>query len=443
MRKVTWHKSLLKCISLGVACVAMVGSFAACGGAASTSASTAASGSAAGEEPITLHILHFMGEETKRNGLQKWCDTFTEQHPNVTFEIEAVAYAQFDQTVKTRIAAGDMPDIITGRPRDWREFIEGGHIMDLSGQPFLDNLTDEFREEMTLDGGVYGLPVDTAIKGVFYNKDMFAERGLEVPTTYTEWVNVMDTFEAEGMAPFARPFKDTNAPETDFKASFNVTLNYEDPQMWEKVASGEAKVADFPFFKEELEKFAKRMSYTALDDYGNDPARALQLFAAGEAPMMINGNWIMGDLFANAPDGNFGVFPLPWSEDPAKNQFETKTDDVFMVAQSTQHKDEVLEFLNFVGSDEGAQIWMEEAGLMPANKNVTLDDSVNDLLKAIDAQLKDGKACYVYEILELTGEPKDIYRKSLHSLVGDTAMKADIDAFISQLDQDITTALNK
>lgn len=32
--------------------------------------------------------------------------------------------------VKTKIAASDMPDIITGRPRDWKEIVDGGHIMD-------------------------------------------------------------------------------------------------------------------------------------------------------------------------------------------------------------------------------------------------------------------------------------------------------------------------
>jgi len=399
--------------------------------------------SAFADEKTVISILHFMGEETKRSGLQTWCDNYSAMHPGVEFEIEAVAYAQFGQMVQTRIAAGDMPDIITGRPRDWREFVENGHISALTDLDAVANLSDEFKNEMSVDGVIYGLPVDTAIKGVFYNKDMFAAMGLTVPTTYTEWVAVMDKCAEGGKAPFARPFKDTNAPETDFKASFNVTLTYQDPSMWTKIIKGEAKLADFPFFREELEKFAKRMSYPALDDYGNDPARALQLFAAGEAPMMINGVWIAGDLYANNPDGNFGVFPLPWSEDPAKNQFETKTDDVFMASASSENLDIVKDFLNYVGSNEGGQVWMEKAGLLPANVNIELNDDATSLLKDIDAQIKDGKACYVWQILELTGEAKSVYRTSLHALVGDNEMKSNIDAFIAQLDEDIQTALNK
>src|SRR5690606_5285163 len=38
---------------------------------------------------------------------------------------------------------------------------------------------------------------------VYYNKDAFAEAGLEVPTTYDEFIDVLDAFVAQGVTPLA------------------------------------------------------------------------------------------------------------------------------------------------------------------------------------------------------------------------------------------------
>jgi ABC-type glycerol-3-phosphate transport system substrate-binding protein len=399
--------------------------------------------SKANENKTVISIMHYMGEETKRSGLQTFCDTYTASHPDVVFEIQAVPYSQFGQQLQTKIAAGDVPDIIGGRPRDFNQFVEAGHIQDLSGQAFIENLPQDFINEMSIDNKVYGLPLDYSIKGVFYNMDMFEEYNLEVPRTFSDFVKVMDTFENAGQVPFARPFKDTNAPETDFKASFSVTLAKQNPTMWVQIASGEKHITDFPIFKEELTKYVKRMTYSSFDDYAMDGSRALQMFAAGEAPMMINGAWISGDLLSLNPTGHFGCFPVPWSENAADNQYEVKGDDAMMVAQGSKNKEIAMDFINFVGSDEGGMIWMEKAKLISTNTNIKADENMPTLLIELSDNLAKGWGYSSSDVIELTGEPKAIYRQSLHALVGNDNLKANLDSFISNLDKDLTTALAK
>ena len=52
-------------------------------------------------------------------------------------------------------------------------------------------------------GDWYGVPNYGEFVGVYYNKAMFAEQGLEVPTTLDEFVKVMDAFKAKEITPLA------------------------------------------------------------------------------------------------------------------------------------------------------------------------------------------------------------------------------------------------
>src|SRR5690606_40411086 len=49
----------------------------------------------------------------------------------------------------------------------------------------------------------YGIPNYGEFVGVYYNKDAFAAVGLEIPTTYEEFVDVLDAFVAQGITPLA------------------------------------------------------------------------------------------------------------------------------------------------------------------------------------------------------------------------------------------------
>src|SRR5690606_29501725 len=52
-------------------------------------------------------------------------------------------------------------------------------------------------------GDWYGVPNYGEFVGVYYNKEMFAEQGLEVPTTLAELEEVMQAFKDEGVTPLA------------------------------------------------------------------------------------------------------------------------------------------------------------------------------------------------------------------------------------------------
>ena len=138
--------------------------------------------------PVTIRVFHFMSEQSKRDGLDKMIALFNASNPDVKVVVEATDFNSFSATLKTKIAAGDAPDVIFGRPKMFAELVSAGQLLDLSGQGFLANVAASSLESMKVDGKVYGLPLDVQTMGVFYNKALFEANGWKVPATYSELI---------------------------------------------------------------------------------------------------------------------------------------------------------------------------------------------------------------------------------------------------------------
>src|SRR5690606_5870650 len=63
--------------------------------------------------------------------------------------------------------------------------------------------TSRYEDGVMGSGAWYGVTNYGEYVMVYYNVDMFEERGLEVPTTLEEFEAVMDAFVAEGIIPMA------------------------------------------------------------------------------------------------------------------------------------------------------------------------------------------------------------------------------------------------
>ena len=157
-------------------------------------------------EPVTIRLVHYMGEQAKRDALDAMLAAFSEAHPEIKVDVEVVASSSYIATYKNYIAAGEAPDIMFGKPQTMQEFVDGGYFMDLKDEACMANVLPMLVDECTVNGGVYGFPIDAQVKATFYNKKMFQEAGVEVPATKGELFKVCDTFMDQGVYPFVHPY---------------------------------------------------------------------------------------------------------------------------------------------------------------------------------------------------------------------------------------------
>lgn len=383
-------------------------------------------------QEVTVQVLHYMSEQGKRDGLKAWTDAITAGNPEIKFDVQGIDFNQYQTTLKTKIAAGDPPDVIFGRPKMYADMVKAGHIMDLTGQPFVGNVAESATASMKLDEKVYGVAFDLQTMGVFYNKDLFQQAGVEVPKTYSELIKLCDTLQSKNIIPFSHGFKDAWTAQVDFQSDFYSSLG-KIPTFFKDVRDRTKKFADFPEFKASLERYAKRLSYSSGDDFGTDYSKSLQLFATGKTAMVIEGNWALGDIRKNNPEGNFGFFANPFSDNADENVLDIAVDDAFMVSAQTKVKDAVFKLFDYATSAQGTEAWVANTKAISVIKGAGsegLDPMVSDILAYVSA----GKTFNFESIEILSGQHDSIFRKFQEEFAADS--KRDADKYIQKLDKE-------
>lgn len=368
------------------------------------------------DETVTITVMHYMGEQSKRETLNSIVEAFEKENPNIKVKLEQIDSSEVYQTYQTRFNSGDAPDVLFGSPREMVEFVEAGLFMDLTGADFLNEIVDEVLEETTVDGKYYAVPIDVQIKGVFYNKNMFAARNLNVPTTLDEFKNVLETFNDEGITPLIHDYAFTWAPyhELDAILTSICATRGGGNLLWDS-QNGVAPLTGNDTALDAATVWSIVASYKEDQDLTMDQPTAVERFAAGDRPMFINGGWIYADVVA-ASDDEFGFFPIPWSNTPDENKLEVALDDAFIVSNTTQHKDEVFAFLSYMMSDEAAEMWITGTKLMSSSKNANAENA-DPYVQAIKSYIDSGNIAAKANVPDYTAAYSDAQVSVMQSYI--------------------------
>ena len=141
----------------------------------------------------------------------------------------------------------------------------------------------------TADGDVFAVPIQAVNAAVYYNKDIFAELGLEIPTTFEELLDVAQKLQDAGYVPFANGIADNwdileclflgMVPSwvggSDVRAQYESGEKPMNDEVWVKAYADLAKLA--PFFPKGFESVT----------YNDSQA----LFTTKKAAMFADSSW--------------------------------------------------------------------------------------------------------------------------------------------------------
>lgn len=271
--------------------------------------------------PVTITWIHQYNED----GLVKWLEwlkeAVAEKYPYITLDTQVYSADEIDSILMTKIASDDAPQIFACRPAALPEYIDAGYVYDLSGQSWLGNVADSFVGAGVVNGVQAYVPMDTNYSGIFYNKDVFAQCGLEIPTTNDELYAACQTLKDNGIGPFACGFGELWTLEEYF---FPIWMSlcvggyggFAENRAW--FTDLEAGTTKFTGDK----AFAAAFSdlYALRDFFSDDPMTtdwntALGMVATGKAAMICNGSWTIDGILSINPDANIGTFAIPLTND--------------------------------------------------------------------------------------------------------------------------------
>lgn len=303
-------------IALSAAAIAVL---AACTGPSPTPSPTEPTTSPTLPEPVTLSWWYQEGGEALGALWQDVAADFEAAHPHVTVEVtEFQPYPVEGDRSQPPPRPDDLPDIVQlWRPTDVRTWSAAGRLRDL---------TDDLAPQLEAIGGPaaayriddrsYAVPWAFSSFGFWYNKDVFADAGIErVPTTLDELYEAIGALKAAGFTPIAvdggddyaialywEHFAAISCPATTL-AEARATLRFDDPCFVDAGAHLAELVAADPFDADAPYRFP------------GGPNGAEGLVATNRAGMTLSGSWAPGLmpalLLPSEEVPELGWFPFP------------------------------------------------------------------------------------------------------------------------------------
>lgn len=414
---------ILLVMSLVAGCAAPVAAPAAPAGDA------AAGGDAAAEAaPVTLTYLVDESEATVATA-NALADAYMALHPNVTIEIEVrPGGADGDNIVKTRLATGEMTDIFWYNSGSLLQALQPAEtLVDLAGEPFIANIAESFLPTVSQGEAIYGVPSGTAMGGgILYNKKIYEELGLSVPTTWEEFAANNEAIKAAGIAPVIQTYGDTWTSQLFVLADYyNVvqavpTFTEDYTANKAKYATTPAAMAGFQYLQDGFESGWWQQDYATTKF-----EQGMKLLADGEGAHYPMLSFALSTIATNWPESanDIGFFAQPGT-DAAKNGATIWMPAGTYIPKTTENVDVAKDFLAFIASVEGVDAI--NAKVPPSGpyviKGASLPDSVLPAVKEIAAYIDSGNAG---PALEFVSPVKGPSLEQLTVAVGTGQMSAD------------------
>lgn len=324
------------------------------------------------EENVTIQFLANETAILPRDFWQTVADRYHEQNPNVTVEViyQPSSNITVNEYAKTLLATGQFPDVmVMTTPSD---YVSAGALMALDDAD-VDMIADQYISK--IDGGIYVVPYKIQVGGVWYNKDMFAERGYEVPKTWEEFEAICDGFLAEGITPNVMGLKDGWAHVVPFGCVGAANLLLNDENWSSKRMAGEVSFAD-PEFVNVLEKFSKLMNeYNVSDKSSLTYVQSNDYFFSGQVPMYVMGSWVQGMDLTTEHDFEVGYFPIP--SESGESIVPLWVNEGLSINAATEHPEVCKDFIRFFLEDEvwASQFLASEQLLSPLKTPISYESS--------------------------------------------------------------------
>jgi N,N'-diacetylchitobiose transport system substrate-binding protein len=291
-----------------------------------------------------------------------------EEQTGATLDVQFVQWAEAKDRFTTAIAGDTLPDVSELGTTWTPEYADAGVLLDVTERVEATGLGEDFVpaliEAGTVDGALYGMPWYSGVRSIIYRTDVFEAAGItELPTSWDELVEVGNAIkEAEpDMLPWPIAGDNEFGVASFVWGAGGEIATQEDGEWTSQLTSDEAREG-IAFYT----GLATEHGFSTPAASTWNEADLLDSFTAGEAAMVIAGNWTPGTVVENNPDleGNIGAFPIPGRDGGVGPSFLGGSH--LSIFNTTDNEDLAWEFVELMTTGEFASQWGDQSGFFPS-----------------------------------------------------------------------------
>lgn len=356
-----------------LAAATMVVSLSGCGGA------PAPAGDAAKGGVVTLSYPTFQcGVNTAAPVVAKLVEEFNAEYAGkYQIKLEEVpGDANYVDKIKVQLGTGDLPPVVYGAGYNLLDLaLAKDLVVDLTETVNADAEWKALYSEAALasnsrDGKIYASSVEGSTVGYFYNKELFTQAGIQSPAkTWDEFFAQCDQLKAAGITPLALDTADSAWVSCLWMGAMVATSGDDGLAFMKTMNPTDYSVPSVISAAEKVQKMLK--DYTTLDAIGGKYENAANNFLSGQAAMIANGPWMIGDFSdTSKTTGDFAakvgaaIYPGNFVYDaPIQGYFVTKQDD-------PKVQEAAIAMVKFFTSVHAQELGLSMQGMIPASPAV-------------------------------------------------------------------------
>ena len=236
-------------------------------------------------------------------------------------------------------------------------FMERGALSDLSDLPEAAAVREDVLDLTNWYPGYPGrtsvIPYSVTAASVIYNRRIFADNGLAVPTTWDELIQVCEALLAAGITPIYGTFRD---PWTIAQGLFDYTVGgmvdvrgfYKAMHETGENVGPDSEVSFQKTMLEPVTRMVQLTKYINPDAASRGYGDGNTAMAQGQAAMYFQGPWAFGEIEKAGTDVDLGTFPLPMTDDPEDLKVRVNIDLSLWVPEIADGRQGARAFLQYL-----------------------------------------------------------------------------------------------
>lgn len=285
-----------------------------------------------------------------------------EENIKVKVNLEMPSSDQYESVLQARLSGDDAPDLYTLHCNNIGTYNDAGYLYDLSNEPLADVIYENVKATVSVDGKLLAVPIESQAWGVLYNKEIFAECGLEAPDTLADLTAICETLKEKGYTPFMLAFQEQWVPQLMTGLTLGDIVSGKLPDWLERMYKDEGSYDEVREIFDVIDLIMANGTDRAMEE-GSEAGAAD--FAMGKAAMFVQGTWASNTIMTTNPDMQLGVFALPINDDPNCTRVNLSTSTTLAVHPDSKELDLALKFANYVLDEKDSSALFQSCSFNP------------------------------------------------------------------------------
>ena len=323
-----------------------------------------------GEEYLSIWV-HIIEDTPEGRSYRKSVDSFNEKYNGKYFaDIEFIprndSGGGYSDKVNASVLSGDLPDVLTVDGPNIAAYAANGIIRPLA------ELTEDERgvyldsiiEQGTFNDKLYALGAMESSVGLYYNKAILREAGVEVPEagnpwTFSEFLDILEKVKPVTESKNGYPL-DMTFPVGE------ATIYYYAPFIWSNggdLVSDDGLTVD-GIFNSEKNSFVMKYFRGLVDNKYMSAVPIENLFESGRAAFKFDGAWEVNTIYTSYPDVELGIAPYIVGDDWSGERYTPTGSWAYAASSVTENIEGATELVKWMsGAESGLDLYNQTKSL--------------------------------------------------------------------------------